>query len=81
MEDYFAAKMRLFDEVVADGGTAVIWMDDEWAVRACEHARARGLGVLTVGEQAQGGSACSPHIPGQLGQELELEHGGRSFTR
>src|SRR5690606_22004239 len=35
MEDYFAAKMRLFDEVVADDGTAVVWMDDAWSKRAC----------------------------------------------
>ena len=31
MEDYFSAKMRLFAEVVEDGGTAVIWADDEWS--------------------------------------------------
>lgn len=78
MEDYFAAKMRLFDEVVADGGTAVIWMGDDWSQRACEHARARGLGVFTVGEQARGIRLLA-HIPSQLGQELELEHGGRTF--
>src|SRR3546814_20672276 len=28
MERYFEAKMRLFDEVIAPGGTAVIWADD-----------------------------------------------------
>ena len=28
MDDYFAAKMRLFDEVVAADGTAVVWADD-----------------------------------------------------
>jgi UDP-N-acetylmuramoyl-L-alanyl-D-glutamate--2,6-diaminopimelate ligase len=28
MDSYFAAKMRLFDEVVADDGTAVVWTDD-----------------------------------------------------
>ena len=33
MEDYFAAKMRLFSEVVSDGGTAVVWADDEWSGR------------------------------------------------
>ncbi|MCH7627712.1 MAG: UDP-N-acetylmuramoyl-L-alanyl-D-glutamate--2,6-diaminopimelate ligase, partial [Proteobacteria bacterium] len=38
MEDYFAAKMRLFDEVVADDGCAVIWADDAWSAQAVEHA-------------------------------------------
>ncbi|MBO9499299.1 MAG: UDP-N-acetylmuramoyl-L-alanyl-D-glutamate--2,6-diaminopimelate ligase [Novosphingobium sp.] len=71
MDDYFAAKMRLFDEVVVDGGAAVIWADDEWSGRAWEHARARGLKLFTVGEQ---GSAIRllGRTPGQLGQELTL---------
>jgi UDP-N-acetylmuramoyl-L-alanyl-D-glutamate--2,6-diaminopimelate ligase len=71
MEAYFAAKMRLFDEVVADNGTAVVWMDDEWSERACEHARARGLSVLAVGEQGTGIRLLA-RSPGQLGQELRL---------
>jgi UDP-N-acetylmuramoyl-L-alanyl-D-glutamate--2,6-diaminopimelate ligase len=79
MEDYFAAKMRLFDEVVTDGGTAVVWMGDDWASRACEHARARGLGVLTVGEQARGIRLLA-RVPSQLGQVLELCYDGRTFT-
>ncbi len=51
MEDYFAAKMRLFDEVVIDGGAAVVWADDEWSERACEHAQGTGS------ERAHGGRA------------------------
>ena len=75
MDDYFAAKMRLFAEVVTDGGTAVIWADDVWSDKACEHARKRGLRLLTVGEGATGIRllACTP---GQLGQLLELEYEG-----
>ncbi len=76
MEDYFAAKMRLFDEVVADGGTAVIWADDAWSERAKEHARRRGLRVFGVGE---GGDHIRllARTPTQLGQTLELEHAGQ----
>ncbi|HVR90927.1 MAG TPA: UDP-N-acetylmuramoyl-L-alanyl-D-glutamate--2,6-diaminopimelate ligase [Novosphingobium sp.] len=75
MEDYFAAKMRLFDEVVAPGGTAVIWSDDSWSARANEHARRRGLRVFGVGE---GGDTIRllARTPTQLGQTLELEHEG-----
>ena len=40
MEDYFAAKMRLFGEVVDDGGVAVVWADDAWSERAIAAARA-----------------------------------------
>lgn len=78
MEDYFAAKMRLFGEVVEDGGAAVIWADDEWSGRAVDHARARGLKLLTVGEAGEG-IRLVRRIPGQLGQELELEYAGSSF--
>lgn len=78
MEDYFAAKMRLFGEVVEDGGAAVIWADDEWSDRAADHARRRGLRLLTVGE-AGDGIRLVRRIPGQLGQELELEYAGSSF--
>jgi UDP-N-acetylmuramoyl-L-alanyl-D-glutamate--2,6-diaminopimelate ligase len=75
MEDYFAAKMRLFDEVVMDEGTAVIWADDAWSSRAIEHAQSRGLKVFSVGE---GGEAIRllSRTPGQLGQVLELEVDG-----
>ena len=75
MDDYFAAKMRLFDEIVCDGGTAVIWADDAWSARAIDHASKRGLRLATVGE---GGSAIRlvSRTPGQLGQMLELECDG-----
>jgi len=76
MEDYFAAKMRLFSEVVSDGGTAVIWADDAWSERAMAAARARSLTVFSVGEAGEGIRLVS-RKPGQLGQELEIEHEGQ----
>ncbi|MDF8333325.1 UDP-N-acetylmuramoyl-L-alanyl-D-glutamate--2,6-diaminopimelate ligase [Novosphingobium cyanobacteriorum] len=75
MEDYFAAKMRLFDEVVSPDGTAVLWSDDDWSEQAVEHARRRGLRLLTVGERAEGIRLLS-RTPTHLGQVLELEHEG-----
>jgi len=77
MDDYFAAKMRLFDEVVVDGGTAVIWADDTWSSKACEHAEKRGLRVFTVGEGGVGVRLLA-RTPGQLGQTLEIEHEGET---
>jgi UDP-N-acetylmuramoyl-L-alanyl-D-glutamate--2,6-diaminopimelate ligase len=75
MEDYFAAKMRLFDEVVSPDGTAVLWSDDDWSDKAAEHARRRGLRLLTVGERADGIRLLS-RTPTHLGQVLELEYEG-----
>jgi len=75
MDAYFAAKMRLFDEVVADNGAAVIWADDVWSPRAIEHAERRGLRVLAVGRNG-GGIRLLSRTPGQLGQTLEIEYHG-----
>jgi UDP-N-acetylmuramoyl-L-alanyl-D-glutamate--2,6-diaminopimelate ligase len=76
MDDYFAAKMRLFSEVVSDDGAAVIWADDAWSERAIAAARARSLTVLTVGE-AGDAVRLIVRTPGHLGQDLEVEHRGR----
>ncbi|MCL9998644.1 MAG: UDP-N-acetylmuramoyl-L-alanyl-D-glutamate--2,6-diaminopimelate ligase [Erythrobacter sp.] len=78
MEAYFAAKMRLFTEVVALGSPAVIHDagdGSEWTAKAIATARARGLEVRTVGE---GGSFLKliAREPGQLGQLLHIEHEG-----
>ncbi|SFF85000.1 UDP-N-acetylmuramoylalanyl-D-glutamate--2,6-diaminopimelate ligase [Novosphingobium sp. CF614] len=77
MDDYFAAKMRLFGEVVADGGTAVIWADDAWSDSAVEHARARGLKLFTVGATGEDIRLLG-RKPGGLGQRLEIEHAGKA---
>lgn len=82
MEDYFAAKMRLFDDVVCRDGTAVVWMDDPLSETVCERARNGGLSVLTVGEQAYGdpgGVRLLARVPSLLGQDLELAHDGQTI--
>ncbi len=79
MDDYFAAKMRLFDEVVGEGGTAVVWADDAWSERAIEHAQARGLTLLTVGAAGEAIRLVARE-PGQLGQVLTVAHSGTSYT-
>ncbi|HEY0959777.1 MAG TPA: UDP-N-acetylmuramoyl-L-alanyl-D-glutamate--2,6-diaminopimelate ligase [Novosphingobium sp.] len=79
MDEYFAAKMRLFDEVVEQSGSAVVWADDEWSERAAEHVRRRGLRLLTVGAAGDAIRLVSRE-PGQLGQLLHIEHGGVGFT-
>ncbi|BDW81843.1 UDP-N-acetylmuramoyl-L-alanyl-D-glutamate--2,6-diaminopimelate ligase [Erythrobacter sp. Dej080120_24] len=82
MEEYFAAKMRLFDEVVEDGGDAIIWNggeECEWARRAIEHAKARGLRVLTVGERGDFLRLAARDAT-QLGQTLTVEFEGSTRT-
>jgi UDP-N-acetylmuramoyl-L-alanyl-D-glutamate--2,6-diaminopimelate ligase len=72
MESYFEAKMRLFDEMVGDDGTAVIWADDIWSDKVIARAKLRGLRLITVGERGQGIKLVS-RKPTQLGQDLEIE--------
>ena len=49
VEEYFAAKLRLFDTLLPKGAPAVIFADDPWSAAAATHARSSGLMVLTVG--------------------------------
>lgn len=51
MEEYFQAKMRLFDTLMPKGAPAVINADDEWSDRAATAARVAGLDVRTVGRK------------------------------
>jgi len=75
MEAYFATKMRLLSDVVAEGGTAVIWADDVWSAKAIAAAKARGLRIITVGEAGETIQLIA-RTPTQLGQTLELAFGG-----
>ena len=72
MAAYFAAKLRLFTEVVDATGTAVIWADDgDWSAQVIAAAQARGLKLFTVGA-AGAGITLVRQTPTQLGQTLDL---------
>jgi UDP-N-acetylmuramoyl-L-alanyl-D-glutamate--2,6-diaminopimelate ligase len=77
MEHYFEAKMRLFDEVVEDGGTAVIWADDTRSGEVIDRARGRGLRLITVGTQGETLKLVS-RKPSLLGQTLMIEAEGET---
>jgi UDP-N-acetylmuramoyl-L-alanyl-D-glutamate--2,6-diaminopimelate ligase len=79
MHSYFAAKLRLFEEVVDEGGAAVVWADDgAHSQKVIEVSRSRGLRVLTVGE---GGEALRlrSRAPSRLGQQLVIEAEGKTY--
>ncbi len=71
MPSYLTAKLRLFSEVVANGGAAVVYHDDEYADRVIDLARERGLTVLTVGPNGQA-LKLTKRTPTALGQALEI---------
>jgi UDP-N-acetylmuramoyl-L-alanyl-D-glutamate--2,6-diaminopimelate ligase len=72
MANYLTAKLRLFSEVIADDGTAVIWADDPKAATVINLARERGLTLLRVGEKGEELRLVSRETS-QLGQILLVE--------
>ncbi len=72
MASYFAAKMRLFDDVVAPGGSAVIWADDPKSSEVAGRAAERGLTVLTVGRDGEA-LRLAAREPTPLGQKLAID--------
>ncbi|MBS0470673.1 MAG: UDP-N-acetylmuramoyl-L-alanyl-D-glutamate--2,6-diaminopimelate ligase [Proteobacteria bacterium] len=78
VEHYLGAKLRLFSELVRDGGLAVVNTDAEYADRFVAAAKARGLKLMTVGETGDDIRLISRQ--GRLdGQTLLLRHGDRDF--
>jgi len=75
-EHYIASKLRLFSEIVRDGGVAVVNADAEHAGRFIEAAGKRGLRLVTVGEKGSDITllSCTPRGDGQT---LSIRHGGR----
>ncbi|WP_332811652.1 UDP-N-acetylmuramoyl-L-alanyl-D-glutamate--2,6-diaminopimelate ligase [Sphingomonas sp.] len=71
MDAYFEAKMRLFSEVVAPDGSAVIWMDDPRSEEVARRCRERGLRLLTVGTNGETLKLVG-RSPTQLGQRLTI---------
>lgn len=51
VEDYLAAKMRLFDTLLPDGAPAIMFADDIYSDQAIAAATAAGCAVKTVGRR------------------------------
>ena len=79
MDSYFAAKMRLFDEVVDGDGTAVVWTGDARSAEVIDRVRSRGLKLIMVGPGAET-IALVEQVPTSLGQRLLLRHEGREIS-
>jgi UDP-N-acetylmuramoyl-L-alanyl-D-glutamate--2,6-diaminopimelate ligase len=77
-EDYLAAKLRLFTEVVKDGGVAVVNADAAHAERFIAAARARGLTLITVGRAGETIHLDRREDQGGT-QALTLRHAGKIY--
>lgn len=76
--DYFAQKLRLFRELLPDGGVAVADVDSAEGVEAAEVARARHLDVISVGTTGETIRLVYAERDG-LAQRLRLEVEGVGF--
>nr|WP_310523039.1 UDP-N-acetylmuramoyl-L-alanyl-D-glutamate--2,6-diaminopimelate ligase [Polymorphobacter sp.] len=80
MEAYFAAKLRLFTDVVDPTGAVVVWADDgDWSDRVIAAAQARNLRQITVGTRGETLKLVS-RTPTSLGQTLVIAADGRDYS-
>jgi UDP-N-acetylmuramoyl-L-alanyl-D-glutamate--2,6-diaminopimelate ligase len=78
-QDYLAAKLRLFQEVVAAGGVAVVNCDADHAEDFIAAAENRGLKLLTVGEMGKTIRLKSRQSRGDA-QQLGIVHDGQTYN-
>jgi UDP-N-acetylmuramoyl-L-alanyl-D-glutamate--2,6-diaminopimelate ligase len=79
IEAYLAAKLRLFETLIAPGGSAVIDIDHDGAQAVIAAANQRGLKILTVGRTGKDIRLASVAVDG-FAQTIRLQHGGRDYV-
>jgi UDP-N-acetylmuramoyl-L-alanyl-D-glutamate--2,6-diaminopimelate ligase len=80
---YLAAKLRLFRDLVAPGGAAVISADHDCSQAVLDAARARKLRIVAVGREADGAGEGIRLVEADIdgfAQKLTLEHRGHRQT-
>lgn len=77
-DHYLAAKLRLFRDVVREGGVAVVNMDAEHAAAFADAATARGLRLMTVGAKGDTIKLAAREERGDA-QSLTLRYAGRNY--
>jgi UDP-N-acetylmuramoyl-L-alanyl-D-glutamate--2,6-diaminopimelate ligase len=78
MEAYLAAKLRLFSNLLAPGGGAVIDADDCYASQVIAAAERRGLQVTTVGVAGEGIRFVDGAVDG-FAQLVTLDYAGTNY--
>jgi len=78
-EDYLATKLRLFREVVRDGGVAVVNSDAAHSQDFLAAAKTRGLEIVTVGEKGETLKLVA-RAPHDEGQSLKVAHAGKTYA-
>lgn len=79
MDSYLAAKLRLFDTLLAPGQGAVIEADNDVADKVIAACAARGLRLFTVGRKGEAIELLRA-APENFATALTLEHAGRTYS-
>lgn len=77
-EDYFNAKLGLFNRVAAEGAPAVINMDSDWSQKMADGAKAAGHEIVTIGWRGHD-LVISEIIPHPTSQTLCFSWRGDDF--
>jgi UDP-N-acetylmuramoyl-L-alanyl-D-glutamate--2,6-diaminopimelate ligase len=80
---YLAAKLRLFHDLIAPDGAAVISADHDHSDEVIDAARGRGLRLVTVGDKGDGAGEGIRLVEASIdgfAQKLTLEHRGRTVA-
>jgi UDP-N-acetylmuramoyl-L-alanyl-D-glutamate--2,6-diaminopimelate ligase len=79
LDDYLAAKLRLFEVLLQTGQPAVVDADSDVAAKVIAACGTRGLAVMSVGTRGDALRLLS-HEPDGLGMRLSIEYGGRAYS-
>ncbi|HEV3501597.1 MAG TPA: UDP-N-acetylmuramoyl-L-alanyl-D-glutamate--2,6-diaminopimelate ligase [Bradyrhizobium sp.] len=80
---YLAAKLRLFRDLVAADGAAVISADHDCSQAVIDAARAKGLRIVAVGRNGDGAGEGLRLVEAEIdgfAQKLDVEHRGRTHA-
>ncbi len=75
VQHYLSAKLRLFADLIVDGGVAVIAADHEHSGAVIDAARARKLNIITVGRKGETIKLIDASIDG-FAQTLTVQYDG-----
>jgi UDP-N-acetylmuramoyl-L-alanyl-D-glutamate--2,6-diaminopimelate ligase len=76
---YFAAKLRLFGELLEPGGAAIIDVDREHAPEVIKLAKARKLAIISVGREEGSVIRLAESVTEGFVQRLSVRYSGQKF--
>ena len=79
MDDYFAAKLRLFEELLVEGGSAVINVDDAYGKKIVERIIGRPMVVKTYGTSKTADFCIKDIATTSFGLDLKLVYQDKTW--